>query len=721
MTEPTANLPQTPERYSIDTHADRRQRNALIGLGIGSALVLLMGIVAVLLTRSDGSQDSVSTPTPVTDIADTSPPSSTSSTVATTSTTSTVATTSTLPDPASLIADAGPDLAVDAGGVVTLEAAAITEGADNDDVQWRQIDGPDVTGGVGALGGSTVSFGAPDDVTTLRFELVVDNGELADEPTSADELTVRIFEDADAAVFVDGASGDDAAEGTMEAPLRTIGAATQRNGSDIYVRNTVSYSETQTVRLGPDSSLYGGFDAEWVRDRSLRVSLSGASVAVAIDGPGDRHLESFTITTADAAPGARSIAVRVAGADVVTIADSRIASGRGGDGTGTSDGGFAGASVGVLATDSAEIRIVRSTVNAGSGGDGADGSEGDDGGEDGDDGTDGSGVDAGVGGESDEEEAAGGNGGDGGTSASGDDAEGPRGGSGGVAELDDGQPGDGGDGGVGGAGGNGGDGLLNDDESVPTGATGLSGEDGAVGIGGGGGGGGAAGPGVGLATGGAGGGGGAGGSGGIGAGGGGGGGGSIGLWAVRVDQVTISESLVAAGRGGNGGNGGSGASGVVGGNGGDGAEGGETTAVAGDGGGGGGGGAGGDGGDGGGGAGGPSYGMLTTEVDQLVVEFSTLRGGGGGNGADGGLGGAGGGSGDDGSDRSGGSGGAVASGASALNGDGASGGASFGWFDVGGATQTFNSADFVEGQPGQGGAGAAAGAAGDAGEANVDA
>ncbi len=115
---------------------------------------------------------------------------------------------------------------------------------------------------------------------------------------------VRVFGDADRMLFVDGERGDDAAIGSMDAPLRSIGAAALlADGRDIYVRSVGTYGEDATVRLGPGTSLYGGFDADWKRDRSQRVRLEGAAVAVVVDGDVDRTIGSIELTAADADAG----------------------------------------------------------------------------------------------------------------------------------------------------------------------------------------------------------------------------------------------------------------------------------------------------------------------------------------------------------------------------------------------------------------------------------
>lgn len=739
-----ANWNDPARRPPPDFESQRRQRNALIGLGVASAIVLLIGGVAFLASRSGGTGDaSVESGPESTSTQSTSPETTTSSTSTTTSAPTT------LPLPVDALADAGPDLDVDAGSVVTLQASATTEGAVDDDVTWRQVGGPDVTAGVGALGGRAVSFGAPDDVVTLQFELVVASGDrAATAPEAVDALTIRVFEQADATVFVDAERGDDAADGSMESPLKSLAAAAARasGGADLYVRSIGTYTETESIRLGSGTSLYGGFDENWNRDRSSRVRIDAASVGIIVDGDGDRHVSAVELTAASADAGLRSIGVRVSDAESVVIEDSRIVSGGAGNGTGTEVGGaggdsvveasVAGTSVGVLAVDTGEIRIERSTVNGGRGGDGASPTEGA-GGSTGESGEDGSGSRAGSGGPAGtdgDELQSGGDGGDGASNGSGDDAGGDHGGAGGDDRGDDGVPGGGGDAGEGGRGGDGGDGLFDGDDSIPIGASGDDGDDGVTGRGGGGGGGGASGAGAGPATGGGGGGGGAGGAGSDGGVGGGGGGGSIGIWAVRVDRVVVLESLIAAGRGGDGAPGAAAGAAGGGGAGGDGAQGDAVPSAtgttvpgpvpgpgAGAGGGGGAGGSGGVGGSGGGGAGGPSSGLLTTGVDDVEIMASTIRGGGGGNGADGGDGGTGGDAGQDGTGRTG----AVADGADvgevAGRGRGASGGSSFGWFDVDAATQTLESAEFIEGVAGAGGRGSTDGEAGLGANANVDA
>ena len=587
-------------------------------------------------------------------------------------------------------ADAGADLLVNRGDEFRLVAADLAPGTPNAAVRWTQIEGPDATAGVGSLRGAEAVAIAPDDVATLVFTLEVAGTDGVD----TDDVVVRVFEDASRAAFVDGERGIDSGDGTMAAPFKSIAAAaTAARGSDLYVRSVGIYDESDaTIELASGMSIYGGFDENWKRDADRRVVIIGDEVAIAVFGDAERWIASIELKSADVSGEGPSIGVLISGAQVVNLIDSRVVSGQGGAGA---PGGSGALSIGLSATDVDRLSIERSTVNGGSGGDGgiapdtvtAVGAGGAGGAANGRN----AGVGSGGGG-------AGGRGGDTSNGVNGGSGQ-SSGGQGGTNGAPDGLAGSGGDGGVGGVGGDGGDDLVSaaDEETVPVGAVGGTGEPGIAGRGGGGGGGGF---GPLFVVGGGGGGAGAGGAPGSGGSGGGGGGGSVGLHAVGVDRIVILESLIAGGRGGSGAAGGAGEPGGAGGPGGSGAVG----IGGGDGGGGGAGGGG-----GGGGGGGPSYGMLTTRVTELFIDSTRIRGGGGGAGGDGGAGGSVGGGGGGGSGRTGGIPGSPVGPDADLQGDGASGGSSYGWFDDSGADQAFNDVSFGEGTAGSGGDGASPG------------
>jgi hypothetical protein len=675
----------------------------IIGLSIGAVIVLLAGMIAFVATRDSGTTTAGQPTVLPTSVPDTAAVAS--STTSTTAPSTTVVET-TLPSttvPIVANADAGIDLAVNRGSEFRLIASDLAPGTPNAAVRWTQIDGPDATAGVGSLRGAEAVAIAPDDVATLVFTLEV----AGTDGVATDDVIVRVFEDVSRAAFVDGARGTDAGDGTMAAPFKSISAAAAAaTGSDLYVRSVGIYDESDaTIALASGMSVYGGFDENWNRDADRRAVIIGDEVAMTVFGDAERWIASIELSSADVVGEGPSIGLLISGAQVVNLIDSRVVSGRGGAG---SPGGSGAVSSGVFAADVDQLSIERSTVNGGTGGTGGNGGiapDADDVAEVGGSGGTANGRNAGSG------SGAGGAGGRGGETSNGANGGSGQssGGQGGTNSAPDGRPGGGGNGGVGGIGGDGGTNLVSavDDETVPVGAAGGTGEPGIAGRGGGGGGGGF---GPLLVAGGGGGGAGAGGAPGSGAVGGGGGGGSVGLHAVGVDRLVISESLIAGGRGGNGAAGGAGAPGGAGGRGGSGAVGVDgVVADGGDGGGGGAGGGGGHGGAGGGGAGGPSYGMLTTRVAELFIDSTRLRGGGGGAGADGGAGGRVGGAGGDGSNRTGGISGSPGEPDADSQGDGASGGSSYGWFDDSGADQAFSDASFGEGRAGSGGNGATPG------------
>jgi len=122
------------------------------------------------------------------------------------------------------IKPSGVDLAVDRQGEFTLTALDLAEGTPDEAVRWRQTAGPDVTDGAGELIGASAEVVAPDEVKTLEFELEVAGGDAV----ATDAVVVRVFEDADAAVFVDGERGRHDGAGTPASPYRSIGVALSR-------------------------------------------------------------------------------------------------------------------------------------------------------------------------------------------------------------------------------------------------------------------------------------------------------------------------------------------------------------------------------------------------------------------------------------------------------------------------------------------------------------
>jgi chitinase len=81
------------------------------------------------------------------------------------------------PPPANAVAAAGADQETTRGFAVTLDGTGSSD-PDGDALTyaWTQVAGPDVTGGAGTVVGATPAFLAPQEVSTLVFELRVDDG-----------------------------------------------------------------------------------------------------------------------------------------------------------------------------------------------------------------------------------------------------------------------------------------------------------------------------------------------------------------------------------------------------------------------------------------------------------------------------------------------------------------------------------------------------------------
>ncbi len=684
MTEPFGpDAGAQPPPPSGPTEPEFLQPKYLIALAVGAAIVLIAGIV-VVATR--GGDDAVSVDTGTTTatfapLATTPAPLPSTSTSTTTSTTTSTSTSTVPPRPA--VADAGADVVVDARADVALTARGLSE--ENQSVVWRQLGGPDVTDGAGRLLGAEVTFRAPNRPTTLRFEMAV-TGRGGDVAT--DEIRIDVYEEADRAVFVDGADGSDNGDGSRGQPYRTLGRAidaTSGNSADIYLRTIEGASYAAgSAALSGGTSLYGGYDADWVRDVEAQAAVTGQDFGLLVSDSARTIVSSVDVFGPDRDESAYGLLVD--GVGRMIFEHSTVVAGSSASGHST---GFAAEVVD-------ELFIVDVTIRAAAAGSGANGIAASDGADGAASGNDASGVEAGRGG---------GNGGDGGRGGegleAGDDGEpSSLGGSGGDSG-ENAVPGRGSDGGLGGTGGDGGDGVERGGSFTPRGARGGAGGVGGRALGGGGGGGGG---GLVVHDGGGGGGGGGGGAGGRGGGGADGGYGSVGLWLVDVDSVDIRDATIEGAVAGDGGGGGGGGRGDAGGRGGRGGEGVSSFIdTAGTGGGGGGGGAGGQGGRGGGGAGGLSVGLITTDVGEITVSGSSIRAGAGGNGgtgSSGGLRGAPGvpGSGRDGGDRGAGTTDATGPGA---GGTPSSGGDAIGWWDDGRTVRTLADVTINGGTPGR--------------------
>ncbi len=529
--------------------------------------------------------------------------------------------------------------------------------------KWRQTAGVDVTNGTGFLTGVSPQFSVPTEVSTLLFELTVNDG---NGDSAAEPVQVNILEHTGPSFYVDGDNGSDVSgDGTRSNPYASIAfalASISGANYDIYVKTLATpYDESgATLTIPDDTSLYGGYDTNWVRDvTNNRTQVSGHKHAILFNNVNNNAwFSGFELTAADGdgnAPFNSSAIAAEAGSATLYIQDNTITSGNTSASTSRND------SYGLRLVNLAGVRVLRNIITAANAGSstatGANGPARING-------RDGQNAgpaipDSGKGGCEDSNlngcpniHNSGGPGGRGGNRGGGNGEDGkigwvstiepggtPSGGSGGAGGYGgtstrtggDGSPGWGG---AGRSGGNGGIGSGFISNGFYTNTTAQAGKKGSHGVGGGGGGGGEGGGLIGIGDfGGGGGGGGQGGIGGLGGGAGGSGGASIGILLSGVSDAIIDNNTLSSGNGGAGAAGGFAGVGGAGGNGGFGNGVNDNGAAGGDG---GGGGMGGGGGQGGAGAGGPSYGIFVDVNIAPTISNNILTvGNGGAPGADG--------------------------------------------------------------------------------------
>jgi hypothetical protein len=567
------------------------------------------------------------------------------------------------------VADAGQDeIFANAGSEVTLYGTIISAApVVGETYRWILLKGPDVMVDgepVQHLEGSEPEFTAPDEVSTLVFRLEV----TGDGEPSTDMTRVQVQKNVMEAFYVGDPNGPP--DGSRNAPYATIREALvgREPGDDLYVmKRETPYMPPETLEIPVGVSLFGGYDANWVRDVDAHKTIieytaeddrdpdeDDRDPAVQINGAGGEAWFSgfeLLVTNASTDPDYDMIGMRIDGGDdglgTVYVTDNEItapavAAGEPGEVE------SAGSSYALHVSNLSVLHISDNHLSSGNGGNGGEGADG----------------------ETITEEIINGyNGGNGGIlNHIGIGGPGPiNGGNGGPGGYwpsqyvgyveakygftglnNIGTYGQGGIPGIPGHGGDGSDGMNGNNGSTgPGGVTGLfdsifftpaHGEDGTDGDrgGGGGGGGGAGGNNAFSAycTGGGGGGGGHGGVGGACGAKGSGGGASIGVWVYQVDTAYIRGNDIQTMRGGVGRAGGIGAPGRSGSNGGVGGSGGVDWPIyAYTGGNGGDGGTGGRGGDGGSGGGGPSLGIVVgSGCDAVSINGNTITTGDAGDG-----------------------------------------------------------------------------------------
>ncbi len=502
------------------------------------------------------------------------------------------------------VATAGPDQDATIGHAVTLNGSS--NAGSSAVYTWTQTAGPSV----GTLTGATPTFGSPETVGTLVFELTVSDGGTT---SGTDEVAINMLENKNNTIWV-SPSGDDGNAGSRTAPMATVQAAINAAkaggaGADVYVAEG-TYAES--ITLASDVSVYGGYTgANWFRDATVFITtIDGGPIAMRGVDTDNLTIDGLTIRSGNAtANGASSIALSFARSTNLTISNNLIFASNGMPGATGAKG-----TTPAKAPNGAKGSKAGSCIPSNKGGAGGNGS-GNDGGK------------GGTGGSAGGFKGSGGGGSNGGAAGKGGFASSGKSGTGGTA------------GSRGGHGSTGGSGFGKIVSGLYVGATGSTGGKGTNGGGGGGGGGGAGSL---LGCGGGGGGGGSGGYGGNGGRSGQGGGGSFGIILSDTSIAALTNNQITLGngaKGGAGGNGGAGGSGGSSASGGGSATGGWAGGTS------GGGGKGGPGGHGASGGGGPSIAIVeqaSSSIQNLNVFTLGNSGPGGlrtdGNGAKGAVG-----------------------------------------------------------------------------------
>lgn len=558
------------------------------------------------------------------------------------------------------VADAGEEQIVNRDDIVTLNASITGVVSEPPTYDWTLVSGPDVVDEFGnitrQLEGRRPMFVAPDDVTSLVWEVAAT---IAGE-VQTDRTTVQVQLNRNEAIYIGPATAGQTANGTREAPYGSISEAlaSMQQGDDLYIMSQAGgYQLVNTLSLPDGTSIFGGYDANWIRDvennkTEVRFTTTLNQPAIFIGEMSEDTYVSGLALYSDGSAGSAGNNVTAILVEAnpnttapVYITDNRVESSNVGTGTSANPG----SSYALRVNGQSILRLTDNMFIAGNGGVGVAGSPGGKG-ADGDDASgrtrgsgSSSGGDGGTGGERGGAFDAGEKGGNGGSVGS---AIGGTGGSGSGCFNEDTHYGEDGDNGVSGA--NGAGGVRHDYTSFASEfviSVAGRGQSGTHGAGGGGGGGGS---GCGTARGGHGGGGGEGGAGGTGGYGGTSGGASIAVWLNAVDNVELRNNSIVSGNGGAAGRGGSRGGRGIGGDGGSGQAPGEVCVLVacdrgrwgwagGD------GGNGGYGGYGGGGTGGASFGVfVASSVAPLMFDNNVSSGdaaNGGGSTGNGGRGG----------------------------------------------------------------------------------
>lgn len=226
-----------------------------------------------------------------------------------------------------------PSLEVTRGETAVLDARAVDPDGDPLVVTWSQISGPTV----GNLNGSVATFTAPDEISTLVYDVIVSDGETQTAPR---RVVVWVVESR-ARTFWVGPQGSDSNNGTREAPFASITVARNaaaQNGGDVYI---AAGTWNETVTLADGVSLYGGYDpTTWLRDVGSRATvIRGGSTAMTGNDVRNLTLDGIRVEAADGSNGEASIALQLLDSSGIRVTRSQFMAGRGGNGSPGSAGG----------------------------------------------------------------------------------------------------------------------------------------------------------------------------------------------------------------------------------------------------------------------------------------------------------------------------------------------------------------------------------------------